>query len=150
MIELRFITSRSIVSWLIRRLTWSDYSHVEFVLPYGYLGAQADGVKVRDFDYCKPTKSAICHVDCPPEVTRIVLDYAKKQVGKPYDFMALVGGLFHRDWKKSNCWFCSELVAACFAYAGYPLIKGPVNRVTPGMLFNSILVKWYVDNRNFI
>ena len=142
MIQLRFITGNSLVSWLIRQVTWAEYSHVDLILPgEGLLGAQGDGVKIRPFDYCKPTKIAVGEIDWPPDVEAKFIAFARAQVGKPYDYSALWGNLLHRDWHDPRAWYCSEVFAADADAIGHPLITGQFNRVDPGMLARSPLIK---------
>ena len=117
--------------------TWSEYSHVEFVLPNGYLGSQAllGGVKLRPFNYAPNYVFVTRYVDCSDDQAYKVIDYAMNQIGKPYDFAGILGLLTHRDWRKANSWFCSEFVAASLEKGGIYLFRLPVDRVTPGMLF---------------
>jgi uncharacterized protein YycO len=142
---LRFMTTSSPVSSLIRFFTWSNYSHVEFVLKDGrLLGSHLDGgVQARDPNYSTNiTDVAYGYVDCPIEVTEKVLRFAYKQIGKPYDLPALFGLVGRRDWKRDNSWFCSELIAEAFDKAGYPLImREPTNRITPANIYMSPLVE---------
>lgn len=123
----------------IRWLTWSDFSHVDFRLPDGsLLGARLDGgVQIRKPDYAKFTAKAIYRADAPDTV----LDFARKQVGKPYDARGILNFGLHRNWKDDSSWFCSELVAAAFDQAGVPLVMTPnAGRVTPRDLTLSIML----------
>lgn len=61
---------------------------------------------------------------------------ACSQIGKKYDWTALVSLPFHRDWSEADRWFCSELVAWAFDQGGTPLFaKDKIHRVTPGHLY---------------
>jgi len=61
---------------------------------------------------------------------------ACSQIGKKYDWTALIGIPFHRDWSEADSWFCSELVAWAFDQGGTPLFaKDKIHRVTPGHLY---------------
>ncbi|MBE0471771.1 MAG: hypothetical protein IBX55_19955 [Methyloprofundus sp.] len=138
MIILQFTARRKIGSWLIRQFTWSDYSHVDIVLPDGrLLGARLDGgVSIQptgDFEKCLRVA-----VDAPDHV----IDIALTQIGKHYDISAIFGIIFRRDWHKPKKWFCSELVAWAFEQAGTPLLRTEnFNRVTPRDLLMSPLIK---------
>ena len=58
------------------------------------------------------------------------------QIGKPYDYTAILGLGLHRDWQENDSWFCSELVAWGFNAAGHPLFRGEcVRRITPQHLW---------------
>ena len=49
------------------------------------------------------------------------INFAKSQLGKPYDFTALVGFLFWRSWQDTGSWYCSELVTASLLAGGLTL-----------------------------
>lgn len=148
-IRLRFTKNNNLTSPVIRFLTWSKYSHVEFLLDTGYLGALVDGVKLRPFDYNPTCKYQMAEVTIPEEqglgvseaIKQSILKFAMDQIGKPYDWTALVGLEIHRDWHSPDSWFCSELIAAAFDKGGFPLIRNIDDRVTPGMIYESELVK---------
>lgn len=137
MITLQFSAQHLPGSWLIRRFTWSPFSHVDLVLPDGrLLGARGSGgVAIRDQDEFSAV--AQFQVDAPASV----LDIAASQVGKPYDWEALAGFVSRRDWQDNDSWFCSELVAWAFAQAGSPLLRTTnLNRITPRDLLLSPLL----------
>jgi uncharacterized protein YycO len=130
-ITLQLVTSSGWGSALIRWRTWSDYSHVDFVLPDGkLLGARSEGgVQIRPANYENFTKLAQYQIEAP----QAVLDYAQQQIGKPYDMRSIINFGLHRDWREDDSWFCSELVAASFEHGGFPLlnIEESVSRVSP-------------------
>jgi uncharacterized protein YycO len=113
-LTIRFVTSNDIISALIRDKTWSDYSHVEFILDDGTtLGAHADGgVRIRPADYAVFTATKVIHLTVTDQQKAAVLTFATAQVGKPYDMDAIAGIVAHRDWRNSDKWFCSEIVTA--------------------------------------
>jgi hypothetical protein len=142
-IKIRFVTEDSLVSKLIRIQTWCDYSHVEFVLDDGTtLGAHQDGVKIRPIDYAKFTKIAEFVIPMTVEEKFIIMSYAQAQLGKAYDDSAIAGIVLHRDWRNTDKWFCSELVAAAFETA-VPLIRvpGSINRIVPRDLLLSLRLR---------
>lgn len=148
-IHLRFIRDDGIISRLIRWQDWSSggsYSHVEFRLPTGYLGSQApDGVKLRPLNYCTPTEEWLCCVDVPDYVGEKILEFARAQIGKPYDWKAIVGFIIRRDWMNDNSWTCSELVTFTFLQAGFPLLRThTTNRISPDTLALSPYIKGYL------
>jgi hypothetical protein len=61
--------------------------------------------------------------------------FARAQLGKPYDKLAILAFLVDRNWRDEDAWFCSELVAASLENATLirPLIT-PANKLTPGCL----------------
>lgn len=56
--------------------------------------------------------------------------FLKSQVGKGYDFRAIVALPFRKSWQDDTRWFCSELVAAALIKGGRKL-KINSGRVTP-------------------
>lgn len=137
MITLQFSSQNKIGSKLIQLATWSPYSHVDFVLPGGsLLGARGDGVKIREpygiYDKCDRFK-----IDAPNSV----IERALTQLGKPYDYSALLGFIFRRNIQDPKSWFCSELVAWAFEKEGYPLLNSHnYYRITPRDLMLSPLL----------
>lgn len=139
-IKLRFIRGQGWISDSICKVTWSRYSHVEFVFKNGYFGAHLDkGVILRPFDYCKPAEEAFATAMLQPAQADALRAFLKDQEHKPYDLSAIFGILSHRDWHTPDSWFCSELVQAAFEAADYPLVRADnLDRVTPGDLFASM------------
>ena len=137
---LRFITEKDFSSWAIRWFTWSDWSHVDFVLRDGrFLGARLDGgVLIRPHDYIVPSVFRYAYVEVPDP--RKVYGWATAQVGKPYDWKAIAGFLPRVEWHDPHAWFCSELVAAGFERAWHPIVDRASFRVTPQTAFESVEV----------
>lgn len=136
-ISLLFSTSGHPMSAAIRLGTWSDWSHVAIIDGDEVIEATAPA-GVRRF----PVVQAINHakrgavVELPCRDPRAVIAAAESQLGKPYDFTAIVGLGLHRDWQEDDRWFCSELVAWAFEKAGEPLFRAEVlRRVTPQHLW---------------
>lgn len=151
-IKLRFTTSKSWISNVIRLMTWSDFSHVEFLVDdetprqfshgcEGYLGSLGHGgVLLRPLDYDTPQRQVLATtVDLPTEMAFAVWSFAFRQIGKPYDVGAILAMPWRQDWKQPDSWFCSEMVAAAFDAGGFPLLNdwGKLNRVTPRDLLMS-------------
>lgn len=129
-IRLRFCSYRGWHSRLVEWFTWSDYSHVDLVLPSGnLLGALPGGVAVRAPD--QPVRQALFEVQACDEV----LALAVGQIGKPYDWAGVFGiALRHKlgVWREDDSWWCSELIAWCFERAGFPLLRGDdFSSITP-------------------
>lgn len=134
-LQLQFSTEDGIGSWLIREWTWWDYSHVDLVLPSGrLLGARlSGGVQIRPPHYKNFSKTLRGTVTLPDEDGRSVIAAAAAQVGKPYDWRAILNFGLHRDWRNTRSWFCSELVAWSFEQGHWPLLNPavPRERITP-------------------
>lgn len=129
------------ISPLIRAVTWGTYSHFDFVLPDGQLlGAlMFKGVVIHDpsSNYLRCDRFEL--VGAP--VT--VYDAALSQLGKPYDWTAVIGVGLHRDWDTEEAWDCSELgLWACYRAGYIPLRSAHLNRVVPDhWLFSPYLRK---------
>ena len=122
----QFSTSTAFASGIIRRLTHSPFSHVDFYLPgEGLLGVSGPddaindpgGVLIRSFTpwpYMHAPK--IARIQTTDKVIRSTLEFARSQIGKPFDNGALwhfiddpAGENYkHRDWRDPAQWFCSE------------------------------------------
>lgn len=139
---LRFVTEPGLTSWTIRTFSWSDWSHVDFVLSNGkFLGARLDGgVQIREHDYLTPSRFCYASVEVYGS-TRRVLGWATAQVGKPYDWRAILGFGFRRDWHDPGHWFCSELVAEAFKLKDSAIVDNRAYRITPQMVYESVRVE---------
>jgi len=116
-ITIRFVAENDLVSRGIRLAEYGFWAtHVETLMPDGtLLGAHASGgVQARPNDYNKGRFSRQLFVPIPatPEQTDAFHTFLRAQIGKPYDFEAIVGIVAQRDWRDDKAWMCSELVAA--------------------------------------
>lgn len=140
MIKLQFSTNNSIGSCLVRWFTWSEFSHVDFLLDDNtLLGADFGGVAIRNNNPDRFTKTVVFEIDAPQDVITI----ARQEIGKGYDFAGILGLLHRRNWQSKSKWFCSELVAYAFNRAGYPLLNNSEAhwRITPRDLMKSPYLK---------
>lgn len=147
MIQLQFSSQNKPGSWLIQKFTWSRFSHVDFVLPDGrLLGARGHGgVQIREPELF-PTLARF-DIDAPDSV----LDHAMSQIGKPYDWPAILGFMAKRQWQDKNAWFCSELVAWSFQAAGVPLLRSrDLYRITPRDLLLSPYLKKHGNGSGWV
>lgn len=139
MVKIFFSDSSYPMSALIRCLTWSEYSHVGFILNDCVVDSTLShgGVRIRPLTDAKKntTKFEVCEF---PLVNDDAIRYAMSQVGKPYDFTAVLGLPFRRNWQEDDSWFCSELVAWACIQAGTPLVNKQVWRITPQDLFQTV------------
>lgn len=133
MLTLQFSTTNGPFSRVIRLFTWSDFSHVDLVVnSQDLLGAKlSGGVRIRKAAAQKFSKVAQFGVHVSPAEEAQVIAFLFGQIGKPYDWGAIFGLIFRRDWQKAESWFCSELIAAAFQQAGVPLLRETLNRITP-------------------
>ena len=120
--------------WSSRLIAWftqGKYSHVEFITPHGKaLGARLKGgVQARDFHYIGNRKSRLFRIEVSDN---LLYQYANSQRGKPYDWLAIVGFIFGRDWQNQRRWFCSEYVTWAILRSGVELLRvDDVAKITP-------------------
>lgn len=105
-----------LLSNALAKLGGSEWSHVgiidrdgvtviESIIPAGVVKTHINDFKSRY------TETHIATVPVKAGVDAYKL--ARSQLGKPYDFRALLSMLGTRDWEDPNAWVCSELVAHC-------------------------------------
>jgi len=120
--------------WLVRFFTQSSDTHVEFCWPLTnsrppyYLGAQPKGgVQVRDANYLRGSYT-IYSVEIPSRRLLILQKFLTDQIGKKYDFLAILNLVFFRkELYGRNHWFCSYLVYFALAYIGVYLLSARKN-----------------------
>ena len=125
----QFSSQKTLSSRFIRLVTFSKWSHVEFILSDGStVGARMfGGVKVRAplSDFLEKESF---------EITGISEQFIKSYIGNGYDYLGLIGWLFRADWQKPGKWLCSELVADALQKRGV-IDVGKTNRVEPRLLY---------------
>lgn len=138
--KLIFGRSHLPLSYIIRFLTWSQWSHVAVELDDGrVVEAVWSGVRITTFAECTKHMSKYTLVELKKEdeeTTSKAVAWLLEQVGKNYDKSALFGFLAKRDWQNPLKWFCSELVAVFLKLLGYRIANSTqISRVTPQMLY---------------
>lgn len=129
--KLLFAKKRNLPSALIRFFTWSQWSHVaivdgDAVIEATFLG----GVSWRPLaEFLVDYTTEEVGVSLPDEAA--AMRFVRQQIGKRYDWTALVGIVFRSGWAKQDKWFCSELVAAAIQAGGKRLFREDASRITP-------------------
>lgn len=136
-VQLLFSTNRQPGSQLIRAATWSRWSHVALVDGDTVIEATVlHGVRRGSAVAAIARASRCALVALPSRAPAAVIAAAASQLGKPYDWTAIIGLGLRRDWQEEDAWFCSELVAWAFQQAGEPLFRAEcLRRVTPQHLW---------------
>lgn len=123
-------------------MTWSAWSHVDLIDETSgkpvLIGAVAPhGVAVESLEHRLSLASRAAVVEFPVADVAAVIDAARSQMAKPYDWLGCAGiALRNRDWQQTDSWFCSELVAWAFAAGKSPLFReDEVARITPQHLW---------------
>ena len=117
---------------LIRWWTWSWAAHAGFVLDDGTIldATPSLGVAIHDMVAGRVVRRYA--VRCPSGVAEDAVEWARRQIGDPYDWSAICGMAWREDWHAPGKWFCSELVARAFEVVRFPLIcSAEMDRVTP-------------------
>lgn len=136
MIRVLFCRSKRLRSWIVRAVTWSAWSHVALVDGDEAIEAVWPAVRVVPLTQVLEHYSAHVFAALPCDDPAAALRAARTQLGRPYDWKALVGFLLRRNWEDERAWFCSEFVAWAIARGGSPLFRTSVlRRVTPQHLW---------------
>ncbi len=103
--------NHSIGSYLLRLVMWSRYSHTairdgDYVYDSTMLQG---GVEVHPYARWKEHYPVTDEREVEVKDLGAARAWLKDQVGKPYDWTALLGLLSRRDWQQDDAWFCSEL-----------------------------------------
>jgi uncharacterized protein YycO len=124
---------RNPLSWAIRVGSWSRWSHVAIVDGDSVIEAVAlKGVTRTSLDARLRQDPSWAVSELPCNDAAAVIAAAAGQIGKPYDYTAVLGLGLHRDWQQDDSWFCSELAAWSFQEGGSPLFRAhAARRVTP-------------------
>jgi uncharacterized protein YycO len=124
-----------VATYVISFFTWSRYAHVELLFSDDVCISSVGTVGVlkrMQSSVIRPVSDYVVkEVTTTPEQEVIIRAFAERQVGKPYDWGAIIGLPFRGKWDSDNKWFCSELCAAAFKEAGISLVDENVSRVTP-------------------
>lgn len=140
LITIRFVGGNDLISRGIRLVEYGFWAtHVETLMPDGtLLGAHASGgvqARPKDYDKGKFSKELFLPIPATPQQTDAFHTFLRTQIGRPYDFEAIVGIVAQRDWQNDKAWMCSELVAAglCQDNVGIfpPHLATEFNHVTP-------------------
>lgn len=138
-VTILFSRSPKIGSYLIRKVTHSEWSHSAF-LKNGYVTEAVLGgvreIPLEEFlsHHTHVVKITI-NITCSDLKACVIAD---QQKGKDYDWTAIFGIYFGRDWQEDDAWFCSELVAYILSFiedlAPYIAVLDK-DKVTPQQLF---------------
>lgn len=131
--KIHFCKSNDIGGWLIRLFTFSRWNHVAIEVGGIVYESVADGGVRRVSSESFPGRWKKSHpVAVSVSDPSYLLAYLNSQVGKPYDWAAIVALPFRKSWHHQDKWFCSELVAEALIAGGsdaIPRLKS--HRVTP-------------------
>lgn len=130
----------NIGSWMIKIFTFSRWNHVAALFEDHEdvnLCSVVDvtftsGVRIMSYARFRQEypRHELIHVEVPDEKSGY--DWAISQIGKGYDFTALIGIVFqNRKWEDPLKWFCSELFETICVHAGRRRIRSNISGVLP-------------------
>lgn len=127
-----FNRKHTIGSLFLRGYLWSKWSHCAIIDGDQVIeAATKNGVVSRPLVDLLSESSAYEIVDFECANPQAVIDAARTQIGRPYDYFGILGIGFRRRWQDDDSWFCSELIAWAFDKAGYPMFSEDAFRITP-------------------
>ena len=133
---------KGVISGSIRWQTRSIYSHAAILLPDGKIieSWQGDGVRIKELKNWDNI-DAFYVKGMSDEQWDKAIWFAKKQIGKKYDYIAILRFITRTKHPDNQTWFCSELVFAALLYAGVQLLKRiAASNVSPALLGLSSLL----------
>jgi uncharacterized protein YycO len=137
--RLIFSRRRTLSSALIRWFTWSRWSHVSVQVSDTLVidsRALAGGVHYHPVERLLAESSAHEVVDLPLPDEAAALAWLQEQIGRPYDWSAVLGVLWRSvRWDEPDAWFCSELVEGAIVAGGLSRYRAPPARITPELLW---------------
>jgi uncharacterized protein YycO len=135
-VRVLFCRNHHISTPLLRLAMWSPWSHVALITDDDHDGVVdatfIHGVARRSLSKLVSEAShyEIVNIRCPSP--KAAYEWARSQIGKPYDTLGVLGIGLHRDWSDDDAWFCSEFVEAALAAGGNRRFRPHiVRRVTP-------------------
>jgi uncharacterized protein YycO len=127
--RLLFTTTRSIPSALIRAIDGGAASHCGIELPSGAVvdSSWAGGGVAQQSraEFLAADRVLIADVPLHLPDQAQAERWLIAQLGKGYDYTALVGWAFWRDWNDAGSWYCSELAIAAAVAGGRRLAEPP-------------------------
>ena len=131
-IDIIFTRHRTLVSLILRSFLWSPWSHCALIDGDNVVDAIVP-IGVREVPLADLLRASSHHEirQFPCKDRDAVLRAARSQIGKPYDWLGILGIVLSQRWETTNRWFCSELIAWSFEQADSPLFRARPFRVTP-------------------
>lgn len=120
-VKILAVSNYSLGAMIIKIFTFSKWNHVAICFNDDYVidSTLLSGVRLKPLSEFK--KFYHNYEEIPIELPdqAAAEDFALKQLGKKYDWTALLGIVFQRRvWEESDKWFCSELVEAILSAGG--------------------------------
>jgi hypothetical protein len=142
-----FVRTHSPISWIIRKLTNSKWSHVAIVLSEHYL-IETDFLKPVRVRRNKYSQTAVAHLNISDKERLELVSFLLEQTSRGYDYYRIAGILAYilGFTKNKNLWndynkdICCELVDRGLTYLNSDNIpKEILNAITPADVANVLL-----------
>ena len=133
----------SIGSWIIRVLTWGRWSHSAILhraegLVYHATGRLGYHREPQEQFFARYPAHELREIDVPPVQWRSADLWLHGQLGKPYDWTAVLSfGLArwlrwsYRSWQDDDAWFCSEATETFRTLFERRRFRADLARITP-------------------
>lgn len=133
-----FTDTDLIGSFIIRKFTKSNWSHV--AIEHNGMVIESvthGGVRMVPLDDFESQYPRLFKMELPYKANEKIFNAVKSQIGKKYDWTAILAFGFNRNWQEKDAWFCSELIMNGILEAGYTVLNPStkVSRITPEDLF---------------
>jgi len=139
---IHFCEGRDKIARAIQLATLSNWSHVAAEIGgVVYEATMADGVirrSAESFYKSYPDREST-YITCNDHKA---LAFFNEQLGKEYDYKALVALPLRVTWEDEDKWFCSELIAKALVRSGALYVSHELSRITPRDLWLSRQIKW--------
>lgn len=131
--KLIYINGNNIPAHIIKLLTFSKWSHVGVCLDDNTVVDTTlfNGVKKWPMDTFLKRYPRYEYVEVHLPDSEAAKQFLENQIGKGYDWKAVLGFLFRRKWNIEDSWFCSELAEATCSRGGRQRFRDEVHRITP-------------------
>lgn len=132
-VTVHFCKSKGLGAQLLRLFLMSRWNHVAIqVGGVVYESVWGKGVIQHPAHASVHRWERVSSVDVDVADVAALLAFLNSQVGKPYDWRAILAFPFRGSWQKRDAWFCSELVYEALRVGGGKLPdRLPANRITP-------------------
>jgi uncharacterized protein YycO len=151
--DILFVHTHLIPSAVVRWWTNSMFDHVELCLGDGTsIGSRpSGGVQIRDLSLVNNEKHNWSLLRYKGKLSKKqqneIINFAKKQIGKKYDWWGVFGLALTKDISKNSEWFCSELINTTFAKNGAILVpRKSSSRTVPELLYQSLALNVIASN----
>ena len=132
-VTVHFCKSEDLGGRILRLFLMSKWNHVAIQVGDAvYEAVSWGGVIRRPYSQFAKSWHRVASVEVEVAEPLTLYKFLSMQLGKPYDWKAILAFLFRGSWQSHEAWFFSELVYEALMVCGGMLPdRLPSNRVTP-------------------